>query len=791
MTISSTGVRFSYSGNGSTTVFSFPRQFFLASDLDVYLVDNATGVSTLQALNTHYTVSGAGSPSGGSVTMLTAPATGKTLTIVRDTAASQGLDLDNVTALPMASLETALDRAMMAVEEDRGKLARTLRLADGEQPDTLNPIPNKAARANKYLSFDANGDPAARVPSEVAGWVDYVASAQGYATAAGTSATAADTARAAAVAAQTASETAATAAAGSATAAAGSATAAATSKTGADTAKTGAEAARTGAESARDAAFGNANVYADTTAGLAATTSGQQFMVVSGNEIVRYTNSAGTAVEVARYPAASKVTPLLDIAPYGYAFGIVDAQGQMAFGIKGDGTVQIASLAGKDPVGFVIGNVDQTPYGYKFAFVDQFGVAAFGLKNDGTVVAGSIEAASVNGVPAQNIVSGTKYRSRFPSEINMVLSYGQSLSTGTDGTPPITTIQRFDNLRFAGGVRSQDSVTPYTALVPLIETTSGTAGQTPIGGATDMIKELIASEDSIVYTQHSFQLLGSAPGEGGLRISQLIKGTSPYARFVADVQNGFSLAQTAGKSFKVGAFLWTQGESDYQYLTAKNTYKTALTTLRTDIETDVKAVTGQTEPVVCISYQTQAHSEYGSPGNPYIAVAQYEVARDSQNHYIACPLYWSGQNVHQSARNYQRLGAYYGLAYKRIIVDGIQWKPVMPVQIDRQGTIILARFNVPKGPLVLDVSTLSLRTNYGFSVVDSSGSSVTISSVSLIGPDTVKIVTATAAPGGKLRYGYTNGGNLRDNQGATIFFDGGGPKYPMHNWCVIFEEAFI
>lgn len=126
MTISSTGTRYSYSGNGSTTAFSFPRQFFLDSDLDVYLVNNTSGVATLQVLNTHYTVAGAGSPSGGTVTMLTAPAAGTTLVIFRDTPFTQSLDLDNVTAFPMTSIEAAFDRAMMAIDEIATKIGRAV-----------------------------------------------------------------------------------------------------------------------------------------------------------------------------------------------------------------------------------------------------------------------------------------------------------------------------------------------------------------------------------------------------------------------------------------------------------------------------------------------------------------------------------------------------------------------------------------------------------------------------------------------------------------------------------------
>lgn len=560
-----------------------------------------------------------------------------------------------------------------------------------------------------------------------------------------------------------------------------------------------AEIARDEAEAARDATFAGADVYPDTAAGLAAVAEGGQFMVVSGDEIIRYEDVGGVATERARYPTAEKVRPLLSIAPSGYAYAVVDGFGLVAFGVKDDGTVQIASINGKNVDEWLVETeqagalIAPHPQGYKLAVVDQYGRAAAGVKDDGTLAAAKLEATFLNGVSVASIVAGTggavSYRSRFPSEINMVLSYGQSLSVGADGTPPISTTQRFDNLRFAGGVRSQDSGTPYTSLVPLIETEVSTTGETPITGATDMIKELIAAEDGLTYTEHAFQLLGSAPGAGGTAIAGLSSGTTPFNRFVADVQNGYTLAQAAGKSFKVGGFFWTQAESDYIGNTPKATYKTALVTLRNDLEAQVQSITGQSEPLACISYQVQAHATYGYPGNPYLAVAQLEVAKENPHHYVACPLYWSGQSIHQSAQNYKRLGAYYGLAYKRIVIDGEDWKPVMPVQIDRQGTIILARFNVPKGPLVLDTAFRPMQADYGFSVVDSGGAAVTISSVTLVGPDTVKIVTATAATGGRLRYGMVNGGNLRDSQGDTIIFDGNGQNFPLHNWCVIFDEA--
>lgn len=52
----------------------------------------------------------------------------------------------------------------------------------------------------------------------------------------------------------------------------------------------------------------NANIYADTAAGLAGTSIGEQFQVVAAPDIIRYRHDAGpVAVEVARYPTAAEV----------------------------------------------------------------------------------------------------------------------------------------------------------------------------------------------------------------------------------------------------------------------------------------------------------------------------------------------------------------------------------------------------------------------------------------------------------------------------------------------------
>lgn len=81
-------------------------------------------------------------------------------------------------------------------------------------------------------------------------------------------------------------------------------------QTNAENAAVLAESARVAAQTARDAAQLSAGVYASTAAGLAATTNGKYFSVVSGstNEYLNlYLNSSGTAVLQKTYPSAASV----------------------------------------------------------------------------------------------------------------------------------------------------------------------------------------------------------------------------------------------------------------------------------------------------------------------------------------------------------------------------------------------------------------------------------------------------------------------------------------------------
>lgn len=122
MTVSTAYAPLNYTGNGSTTVFSVTWPFFTGS-LIVTLV-SAAGIETVKTISTHYTVSGGttadGLPATGSVTMLTAPASGETLRIARATPKLQSSTWTNGGAFQAKTVEATVDRLMLIAQEGGG-----------------------------------------------------------------------------------------------------------------------------------------------------------------------------------------------------------------------------------------------------------------------------------------------------------------------------------------------------------------------------------------------------------------------------------------------------------------------------------------------------------------------------------------------------------------------------------------------------------------------------------------------------------------------------------------------
>lgn len=127
MTVASTSNRVDYTGNGSTTVFSFSFRIFEAADLVVTKADT-NGVETTLVLNTDYTVTGAGSYTGGNVTLSTALTNGHALTIQRVLDITQETDLRNQGQFFAETHEDVFDRMVMIGQQLQEQIDRAAKL---------------------------------------------------------------------------------------------------------------------------------------------------------------------------------------------------------------------------------------------------------------------------------------------------------------------------------------------------------------------------------------------------------------------------------------------------------------------------------------------------------------------------------------------------------------------------------------------------------------------------------------------------------------------------------------
>lgn len=126
MTVSNTTSVVYFNGNGALAPIPIPYRFFKNSDL-VVLKRSASGVSSVLALNVDYTVVGAGSLVGGTVTPSTAVLTGEMITVARILTLQQLTDLRNQGDYFAEIHEDVFDYLTMLVQQVAESDSRALR----------------------------------------------------------------------------------------------------------------------------------------------------------------------------------------------------------------------------------------------------------------------------------------------------------------------------------------------------------------------------------------------------------------------------------------------------------------------------------------------------------------------------------------------------------------------------------------------------------------------------------------------------------------------------------------
>jgi hypothetical protein len=159
MTVSTTIIKNSHNGNGSTTTFAYSFKIFADSDL-VVIIRSSTGTETTKTLTTHYTVTGAGSASGGTVVFTSGniPASGETVVIRRNVPQTQVIDYIANDPFPAETHEEGLDRNTMVAQQVSEATDRSIKLSRTNTMTSTEFTVGATDRANKVLAFDSAGE---------------------------------------------------------------------------------------------------------------------------------------------------------------------------------------------------------------------------------------------------------------------------------------------------------------------------------------------------------------------------------------------------------------------------------------------------------------------------------------------------------------------------------------------------------------------------------------------------------------------------------------------------------
>jgi hypothetical protein len=159
MTISSTTVKNSYAGNGTLDTFNYTFKIFADADIQVIIRD-ASANETVKTLTTHYTVTGAGSASGGTIVFTAGniPTATETVVIRRASPQTQAIDYIANDPFPAESHEEGLDRSMMAIQQLQEEIDRSIKLSRTNTMNSTEFTIGDTDRANKVFGFDASGE---------------------------------------------------------------------------------------------------------------------------------------------------------------------------------------------------------------------------------------------------------------------------------------------------------------------------------------------------------------------------------------------------------------------------------------------------------------------------------------------------------------------------------------------------------------------------------------------------------------------------------------------------------
>jgi len=151
MTVSNALTRNDYIASSGQTIFPYTFQTFESGDLAV--LQNGSALSE----GTHYTVSGVGVDSGGSITLGTGATSGDTISVYLDMDLTRTIDYQNAGDFLAGEVNDDFDRIWLALQQGNTDIGRSIRRPNADSGTINMELPIASERASKILSFDENG----------------------------------------------------------------------------------------------------------------------------------------------------------------------------------------------------------------------------------------------------------------------------------------------------------------------------------------------------------------------------------------------------------------------------------------------------------------------------------------------------------------------------------------------------------------------------------------------------------------------------------------------------------
>jgi hypothetical protein len=227
------------------------------------------------------------------------------------------------------------------------------------------------------------------------------------------------------------------------------------------------------------------------------------------------------------------------------------------------------------------------------------------------------------------------------------------------------------------------------SLYPFFGSTWGTSllvGDEP--PTTGFVETLFKNYTNRGFDDIPFYLMLSNNSVGGASLITLNKGTNAYNGLIKDVTKAKSLFLSKGLSYKVGCIMWMQGEGDGPSAVLA-TVKAGLNTLISDLNTDIKIITGQIEDIKMITYQTSGSYDTYAYANSTTALAQFECGLENNNIILSSPTYPLSKSdvVHLSNTGSRKIGNLLADTYYRYI-NNINYDNLRPISVTIIGNTI-------------------------------------------------------------------------------------------------------